>query len=96
MLGTVSPTSGHFVPTNIHPDISTEIADDHADREKLDDLMGGQSHRARLNRDIKERGGQEYGESSNAAIDDYPRGVRGGGNIGRGTPGRSGRGAPMQ
>ena len=58
--------------------------------------MCGQSHRARLNRDIKEQGGQEYGESSNIDIDDYSRRGRGGENIGRGMSGRSGRGAPMQ
>lgn len=96
MRGTVSPESSRTCFANLDKDISTEIAADHADREKLDELMGGQSHRARLNRDIKEQGGQEYGESSNLVIDDYPRRGRGGGNIGRGMQGRSGRGAPMQ
>jgi hypothetical protein len=81
---------------DIDVDISTEIANDNADREQLADIMGGQSHRARLNRDIKEQGGQNYGESSNAHIDDFPRGGRGGGVAGRGMPGRSGRGAPME
>ena len=96
MPGTVSSEFSWFFYADHDTDISAEIAADHADREKLDDLMGGQSHRARLNRDIKERGGQEYGESSSVVIDDYPGRGRGGGNAGRGTQGRSGRGAPMQ
>ena len=76
--------------------ISTQIAQDNVDREQLDDLMNGQSHRARLNKEIKEQGGQTYGEVSNVQIDDYPRCGRGGGAGGRGMSGRSGRGAPIQ
>lgn len=81
---------------HIEADIGTQIARDNADREQLDEMMGGQSHRARLNKDIKEQGGQNYGESSNVVINDVPRRGRGGGFAGRGVPGRSGRGAPMQ
>jgi hypothetical protein len=96
MLGIVGLNCHYVVKADPNADIGTEIANDNADREKLDDMMGGQSHRARLNKDIKEKGGQTYGETTNIEIDDYPGRGRGGGAIGRGTLGRSGRGAPMQ
>lgn len=57
--------------------------------------MGGQSHRARLNKEIREQGGQEYGEVSTVK-DDYPRRARGSGGVNRGIAGRSARGAPMR
>jgi hypothetical protein len=92
--GQDSTTTTHFGLT--FADIGEALANDHADKEQLDDLMGGQSHRARLNKEIREQGGQEYGKSSSVEIDDYPRRGRGGGCTGRGMLGRSGRGAPMQ
>lgn len=58
--------------------------------------MGGQSHRARLNKDIREQGGQEYGELSIVEPENHTRRGKKLGIAVRGMPGRSGRGAPMQ
>lgn len=58
--------------------------------------MDGQSHRARLNRDIKEQGGQDYGASSTIEIDKYPRSKRRMRSETNGIPARCGRESPMQ
>lgn len=95
-LGIVSLSHYCAIKADSEAGISTKIAQDNADREHLDNLMNGQSHRARLNKQIKEQGGQTYGKVSNVQINDYSRRGRGGGAGGRGMSGRSGRGAPMQ
>lgn len=95
-LGIVSLSRYCAIEADSEPGISTQIAQDNADREQLDELMNGQSHRAKLNKEIKEKGGQSYGEVSKVRFDDFSRRGRGGGAGGRGMSGRSGRGAPMQ